>query len=142
MTYHDNATASLQDAPEADKTYFTLEHANRALPYVRRIVDDIMAVYRDVVALRRRMETDESDGSGVERQYQEAIDRLGELVDEVQAVGVELKDFERGLVDFPALADDREVMLCWRAGEEHVSHWHEVDAGYAGRQPTDSLGRA
>lgn len=46
-----------------------------------------------------------------------------------------IKDLQRGLVDFPALRDGREVFLCWEQGEERVAHWHELDAGYAGREP-------
>jgi hypothetical protein len=59
------------------------------------------------------------------------------LLEELKAVGCELKDFELGLVDFYALLDDRLVFLCWRLGEPRVEYWHEVDAGIAGRQPVD-----
>jgi hypothetical protein len=62
------------------------------------------------------------------------MDHLSELVDELRVVGVELKDFEKGLVDFPAVHEGREVFLCWHWGEDKVQTWHEIDAGYAGRQ--------
>ena len=51
--------------------------------------------------------------------------------------GVALKDIDRGLVDFPALRDGKEVFLCWELGEDEVAHWHELDAGYGGRRPLD-----
>jgi hypothetical protein len=54
-------------------------------------------------------------------------------------VGVELKDFERGLVDFPALHQDREVLLCWHRGEDEIAFWHELDAGFGGRQSVELL---
>jgi hypothetical protein len=54
---------------------------------------------------------------------------------ELEAVEVVLKDLERGLVDFPALRDDREVFLCWEESEDEVGFWHELETGYAGREP-------
>ena len=64
-------------------------------------------------------------------------ERVAGLVDELQALGVELKALEQGMVDFYALREDRLVYLCWRLGEEHITHWHEVDAGFTGRRPVD-----
>jgi hypothetical protein len=61
-------------------------------------------------------------------------ERLRELVTELQDLGVELKDFFTGLVDFRCLMNGHEVYLCWRQGEDEVGHWHELDAGFAGRQ--------
>jgi hypothetical protein len=59
------------------------------------------------------------------------------LIDEVQEIGCELKDVRLGLVDFYALLDDRLVYLCWRLGEQGITHWHELNEGYGGRQPID-----
>jgi hypothetical protein len=56
---------------------------------------------------------------------------------ELQAAGIVLRDVDRGLVDFPALRDGREVYLCWELGEDRVGHWHELEAGFAGRQPLE-----
>ena len=64
---------------------------------------------------------------------------LNLLIDELQQIGVELKDFEKGLVDFPAVHLNREISLCWHSGETNVHTWHEVDAGYAGRQDVTML---
>ena len=59
------------------------------------------------------------------------------LIERVAGFGVEVKDLEMGLVDFPGERDGREVYLCWKLGEERVSFWHELNTGYASRQPLD-----
>jgi len=59
------------------------------------------------------------------------------LIEKVQGMGVELKDVEVGLIDFRSIREGREVYLCWQLGEEHVTHWHELDTGFAGRQPLE-----
>ncbi|MFA9480151.1 DUF2203 domain-containing protein [Phycisphaerales bacterium AB-hyl4] len=128
--------------PFPDKRYFSVEEANRALPYVQRIVKDVAEVYSRIVDLRREVEQAADTGGDsetAEARYETAMDRLSALVDELHAVGVELKDFEKGLIDFPAVHDGREVQLCWHPGEPEVGYWHETDAGYAGRQSVDTL---
>lgn len=136
-----NSPVKVPEVVNADKRYFTAAEANRALPYVSRVAEDISCVYGSVIHLRRQLEEAElhDETAEVERQYERAMDRLSQLVDELHAVGVELKDFERGLVDFPALHQGREISLCWCRGEDQVTQWHEVDAGFAGRQPVELL---
>ena len=116
---------------------FTVAEANRALPYVGRIVADIVRVYGQIVELRRRLERAEpAPGvSELERRYDAAMESLSRYIGELQEVGVELKDFEKGLVDFPSVHEGREVLLCWQRGETAITHWHELDAGFAGRRP-------
>lgn len=120
----------------SERRHFTLAEARSALPYVGRIVQDVVDCYRDVLAHRERLEMPrpEDDPKKVKAEYEAGIERLNTLVEELQEVGVELKDFERGLIDFPALHDGREIYLCWHLGEDTISAWHELDAGYAGRQ--------
>ena len=65
----------------------------------------------------------------------QATDKLDNLVNELADIGCELKDWESGLVDFPARMDRRDVCLCWKLGEEQITQWHEVYAGFAGREP-------
>lgn len=61
--------------------------------------------------------------------------RLRELIDEIAGHGVQVKDADRGLLDFPADRDGRVVLLCWMVGEERIAHWHTVEDGFAGREP-------
>jgi len=134
MTRRNAKTADLPVTD--DRKHFTLEEARRALPYISRVVKDIMACYSYVLELRERLEIPRPDDSSNElkRDYEAGMEKLNTLLEEMQQVGVELKDFERGLVDFPAWHDGREVCLCWHVGESTIGAWHEVDAGFAGRQ--------
>lgn len=72
----------------------------------------------------------QSELSGLAEAAIACVERLGDL-------GVELKDLDRGLLDFPALRGGAEVLLCWHVGEESVSSWHGLEEGYAGRKPID-----
>lgn len=126
---------------------FTIEEANRALPLVRRIVADLrddyqtwrelMARYEIIAAGTRAYLGEDQHEVELRHELAERAARLDGLLEELKAVGCELKDFELGLVDFYALLDDRLVFLCWRLGEPRIEYWHEVDAGIAGRQPID-----
>jgi hypothetical protein len=60
-----------------------------------------------------------------------------ESIAEIDAIGVQVKDLEAGLLDFPYRLDDQVVLLCWRMGETAIEHWHTVDSGFQGRQPVD-----
>lgn len=130
----ENASISSPLTLEPGKKYFTVSEANSALPYVSRVVEDITKVYARIIELRRGAEKAGNPDTTAEKEYETTMDRLSELVDELHAVGVELKDFELGLVDFPAIHDGRDVLLCWKRGEKDIGHWHEIDAGLAGRQ--------
>ncbi|MFO0972435.1 MAG: DUF2203 domain-containing protein [Phycisphaerae bacterium] len=126
----------------ADRKLFTLEHANSALPLVRRVVSDVVEQYRVVVGLQQRLEELPAKGGGdarreIEEAAGEAVEKLRGLAGELDEIGVELKDWQSGLIDFPAMHEGRAVYLCWRLGEEQVSFWHELDAGFRGRQPID-----
>jgi len=124
---------------------FTVEQANRALPLVRKIVADIVAEHprwKDLVsryelaAAGARPEWGESEEQvALRREIDAVAQRINGFVDELTAVGCLLKGFEDGLVDFYGLQEGRLVFLCWRLGEEGVTHWHELDAGFTGRQP-------
>ena len=72
--------------------------------------------------------------------FKAMVEALREQVNAVQALGCTIKDLETGLVDWWAREGDRDVLLCWRLGEPTVAHWHEPDAGFAGRRPLDELG--
>ncbi|TMB93458.1 MAG: DUF2203 family protein, partial [Chloroflexi bacterium] len=68
---------------------------------------------------------------------EKAAVKIKELAERVQSYGCELKDMEMGLIDFRWLREDREVYLCWKLGEARVEHWHELETGFAGRQPLE-----
>lgn len=128
----------------SDVRVFTVAKANSALPLVRRIADDIVAEHprwKDLVARYElaaagsRPEWGESAEMRTLRQQIDALaERINGYVTELEQIGCLLKGFEQGLVDFYGMYLGRLVCLCWQRGEDAVSHWHEVDAGFAGRQ--------
>jgi hypothetical protein len=132
-------------SPRRDVKFFSVAEADRALALVRRIVSDIRTQYAKAQDLERQYQTavygshQKSEVPSLQMRREEALTRLEELVGELTDLGVELKDWETGLVDFPSIYQNREVCLCWRFGEETVTHWHEVHAGFAGRQPITEL---
>ncbi len=139
-----NAPVAAAASIKRGKRYFTVALANRALVYVSRIVDDITAQYRRAVNIRQRLERPGADESAeqLRDEYEAAMGKLNELIEELQQVGVELKDFEKGLLDFPAVHQGREIYLCWHRGEDTIHCWHEVDSGYAGRKDVTLLAQA
>lgn len=120
---------------------FTLQEANRTLPLVRRIVADIVKAHAHVAALRQRVRTLEGgrELTQAQQELDAAVEQLKDFVEELTSIGAELKDFETGLVDFVGRHDGRAVYLCWKLGEDEISHWHELDAGFAGRAPVSLL---
>lgn len=127
---------------------FTLAEAERTLPLVRRIVHDVMqeyAAWRRAVGryelLAASLKGDDEEPAEVRAlraEVERSALRLDGYLAEIEQVGCVFKGFEEGLVDFCALREDRLVFLCWRYGEPRISHWHEVDGGFAGRQPLDT----
>lgn len=118
------------------KTY-TAQEATRTLVYVRPIADEIAERYAHLQELTRRHEAKKITPEAREtlrREIQEAAVRLQECQEELRRIHVDVKDYEMGLLDFPALLDGRPILLCWKRGEAAVTHWHEPDAGYAGRR--------
>ena len=121
---------------------FTLEEANALLPAVRQILVRIRRARQRLATLateaKLAAENAEQGGGGMTDGVLYAtllVDFTNELA-ELESLGVQLKDFERGLIDFPSLRDGRVVLLCWQLGEgDEVEWWHDVDAGYAGRTP-------
>jgi len=121
---------------------FTVQEANALLPSVRIIVGKIQRAHRQLSTYReeakKAAEAAEQGGGGLTDgvAYATALTQLTIQLGELEALGVQLKDFERGLVDFPSLRDGRVVLLCWQLGEgDELEWWHDVDAGFAGRTP-------
>lgn len=121
---------------------FSVEEANALIPTVRRIVEAIQRQHSRLLsfeaAAKYAAEGAELGGGGMNEgsRYVAILTELAERAGELEALGVQLKDYGRGLIDFPSLRDGRVVLLCWQLGEgDEVQWWHDVDAGFAGRQP-------
>jgi hypothetical protein len=121
---------------------FTIQEANALLPSVRIILARIQRAHRELVRYRedakKAAAAAEQGGGGIESglAYATVLTELTVQLSELETLGVQLKDFERGLVDFPSLREGRVVLLCWQLGEgDELEWWHDVDAGFAGRTP-------
>ena len=121
---------------------FSVEEANALLQTVRRLLKKIQRAHTRLTsyqeAARRAADAAEQGGGGMTAgvRYAEILMELTSLTSELESMGVQLKDFTRGLIDFPSLRDGRVVLLCWQLGEgDRVEWWHDIDAGFAGRTP-------
>ena len=127
------------------RKFFTVSEANAMLPLVRAIAQDLSNVSREVIERNERLallREDEHDEPIAYREEVEQIEdeldkdkqQLQEYINELLALGVEPKNGVEGLIDFPAKFEGRTVYLCWKLDEPEVLYWHELDAGFAGRQ--------
>jgi hypothetical protein len=123
---------------------FTVDHANRTLPLVRRIVEDVVRSHRrwqeaivelDLLVPGVRADMPDPRATALEREIQSIARDIDQFQGELDALGIQLKDRRIGLIDFPSEMDGRRVLLCWRLGEPSVQYWHDEQTGYAGRQP-------
>jgi hypothetical protein len=119
--------------------HYTLEQANAALPWVAERIErlrEAQALLTEKEARDALSEAAPGNGGGEPGHVvSEGFLALRSGLAELEAMEIVLRDLERGLVDFPALRDDREIYLCWIEGEGEIGFWHELEAGYAGRQP-------
>ena len=125
---------------------FTPKEANAALPLVRAITTDLVQLSQDVIQRRQRLAlllTSRGDGPsdlhGEELEQMQAdleqdASQLEQYVEELRELGVEPKSGPAGLIDFPCMLNGRVVFLCWQLGEPAVKYWHDIEAGFAGRQ--------
>jgi hypothetical protein len=124
-----------------DKKYFTVEEANRLIPQVKAMIDQLRQGRLHLQKQRPTAEAiaQQAGGNGGGNQAAAYLSDYSQMVARglarLQAMGILLKDLERGLIDFPHQRDGREVYLCWKYGEERIDYWHETDSGYSGRQP-------
>lgn len=128
--------------------YFTAAAANRMLPLVRAIVQDIVDLNRDLRDRKQRLEDLRTDTGTARRRsdpYAEEVEqmqkdlefdaeRLREFERELGKLGVQIKDPVKGLADFPTVIDGKDAFLCWRLGEPEVAYWHPLDGGYLSRR--------
>lgn len=120
--------------------YFTLQEANEALNIIRPLMDEVQVIRQKI--LENQPEAwpaiEKSAGNGGNRALSNLVqdfEKLDALVHQIQDTGAQIKDINTGLLDFSALKNGREVYLCWQHGEDDIQYWHEIEAGFAGRQP-------
>ena len=131
-----------------DFKLFTLAEAERTLPLVWRVVHDLTVEYPAWRAAVARFEVltggaradwgETGELVAARDEVARHADRINRYLQELEAIGCVFKGFEAGLVDFYSLREDRPIFLCWRLGEERITHWHETDSGFSGRQPIDA----
>ena len=120
---------------------FTLEEANALLPTVRKKLERIQKLYATLGEYREsaKLAAIASEfGGGMQEgpAYVRALYEVGKLTTELHDLGVQLKDYSRGLIDFPSVREDRVVLLCWQIGEgDEIEWWHEIEGGFSGRRP-------
>ena len=133
------------------RKYFTFAEANKTLPLVKRIVSDIVVLHprwRDLVsryellAAQSKPEWGESaEQLDVHHQIENVARDINGYLQELEQIGCVFKGFDEGLVDFYGKLDGRDIFWCWKRGEDRIEHWHELDAGYQGRQPVPEVVR-
>jgi hypothetical protein len=121
--------------------HFTRAEASALLPQLTTLLSqlrDAKDELTDTETHEALSEAAPTNGGGKQgRRVGIAFLEVRRLIDTVEQAGIVLRDIDRGLVDFPALIDGREVYLCWELGEEEVAYWHDLEGGYGGREPLD-----
>lgn len=123
---------------------FTLIEANAALDVIRPIMAEIQEIKASILERRPELwpamvRVAGNGGSPTLSRLAEEFRRLDFLVHRILETGAEIKDLSTGLVDFRFLHENREIYLCWKHGEDDIRYWHEIEAGFAGRQSIDAL---
>ena len=129
-----------------EERIFTLEEAKYLLPRLRSILEDAGQEWRrmkllnpEIQKLRDRASLDAFSPFGVP--YVHSLSHLVYLLQQIKDMGVLLKDVDQGLCDFPYMRHGKVVYLCWRLDEESIGYWHEIETGFAGREPLDETDR-
>jgi hypothetical protein len=121
--------------------HFSREEANALLPQLSALLTQLREAkdeLTDTDAHEALAEAAPTNGGGEEgRQVGTAFLEVRRLLETVERAGIVLRDIDRGLIDFPALIDGREVYLCWELGEDEVGYWHDLEGGYGGREPLE-----
>ncbi len=122
--------------------YYTPKEANDALTIVRPMLKELMEIGERIRAHQPEYWSvvQKSAGNGGNPALSKLLpdfDRLDALMHKIQDMDIEVKDLSIGLIDFFALHDEREVCLCWKYGEDRIQFWHEIDAGFQGRELID-----
>ena len=139
---------------ESGPRVFTLEEANELLPEVRQILKQMRVRLADIQKFEEKKAVEElswlrEDGtispnaekevSRIDTAIEGRTEAFEKELEQLSALGAQLKDIDEGLVDFFASRGDELVYLCWKEGEERIGHWHDIHSGFSGRQPIDTL---
>ena len=135
--------------------FFDIDAANAALAEVGPLCATLADQREELIRLRDRtlaaqrpatgampgapVPLDEAEARRLKLRMQGVIDQMAAAVARIDALGITLRDIERGLIDFPALVGGRQVWLCWQLGEPAVGYWHELDTGFGSRRPLTEL---
>ena len=126
--------------------YFTLDEANAALAELGPLAEQMVEHRRELVEAQGRRaalgaqvvtnggDLTPSDFAEADEELEQSATALAQCIERIQAAGVLIKDLDRGLLDFPALRDNEEILLCWHVGEDEIRYWHGVEEGFAGRK--------
>ena len=129
---------------------FTLDEAQAMLPLVEKLLNRALeskraaeSIDQELTELARRihmaggMMVDVVKVAAQRSEMQAQIQRARETLQEIDEIGVQIKDLDTGLLDFPCRMEEEIVLLCWKSGESAIEHWHTVESGFKGRQPID-----
>jgi hypothetical protein len=129
---------------------FTLDEAQSLLPLLESLlkraleekqaaeeVDSVLTELNRRIYLSGGMRVDVSKVAKLRAEMEQHVERAREDVAEIDSIGVQVKDLDEGLLDFPCRLDDGVVLLCWHMGEPAIAHWHPLESGFKDRQPVD-----
>jgi hypothetical protein len=132
--------------------FFDVDNANEALTEVAPLLATLADQRAELISLRDRIlkatspsgsgpagELDADESRLIRLRMQGVIDQMTAAVARLETLGITLRDIERGLIDFPALAGGRQIWLCWQLGETEVTQWHEMESGFGSRRPLIEL---
>lgn len=122
--------------------YYTPREANNLLEIVRPMVGELVRIGERIRENQPELwaVAEKSAGNGGNPALSKMLpdfDRLDSILHQLQDMRIEIKDISIGLIDFPGIKDGREICLCWKYNEDSIRFWHEIEAGFAGRQPID-----
>jgi hypothetical protein len=120
------------------KKHYTRDEARELLPMVKLWLDELNGA-RELLSycdgqMSKALEKGDDLGGETVNKYIKTLSRVREILQRFQNREIQVKDLDRGLVDFPAFVGGKEVFLCWERGEEDIEFWHHLNTGYAGRE--------
>ncbi len=125
---------------EAQELLPVLESLLRTCMRAKSMMDEIDAEFQELnaqVFVNGGMLVDVKQYARRKAEREKAVQRAKDALEEITAAGVQVKDLDTGLLDFPCKVDGEIILLCWRLGEDAITHWHSVEEGFAGRKPID-----